>query len=146
MGDLKLVKKFEVNGGFWERYEKLVKDVVLPYQEKALNDFIEIKGGSSVDEEKIVVQTTPNPEMGDLGVPVFVFAKTLHMAPPQISAEVVKIIKENYSDYAKNCGEFTATETLPVTIPKPFPTTRRENHITGDNSVRNICEWHERNR
>ena len=27
---------------------------------KALNDFIEIKGGSSVDEEKIVVQTTPN--------------------------------------------------------------------------------------
>lgn len=75
---------------------------------KALNDFIEIKGGSSVDEEKIVVQTTPNPEMGDLGVPVFVFAKTLHMAPPQISAEVVKIIKEKYSDYAKNCGEFTA--------------------------------------
>lgn len=75
---------------------------------KALNDFIEIKGGSSVDEEKIVVQTTPNPEMGDLGVPVFVFAKTLHMASPQISAEVVKIIKEKYSDYAKNCGEFTA--------------------------------------
>lgn len=75
---------------------------------KALNDFIEIKGGSSVDEEKIVVQTTPNPEMGDLGVPVFVFAKTLRMAPPQISAEVVKIIKEKYSDYAKNCGEFTA--------------------------------------
>lgn len=75
---------------------------------KALNDFIEIKGGSSVDEEKIVVQTTPNPEMGDLGVPVFVFAKTLHMAPPQISAEIVKIIKEKYSDYAKNCGEFTA--------------------------------------
>ena len=75
---------------------------------KALNDFIEIKGGASVDEEKIVVQTTPNPEMGDLGVPVFVFAKTLHMAPPQISAEVVKIIKEKYSDYAKNCGEFTA--------------------------------------
>ena len=41
MGDLKLVKKFEVNEGFWERYEKLVKDVVLPYQEKALNDQIE---------------------------------------------------------------------------------------------------------
>ena len=41
MGDLKLVRKFEVNEGFWERYEKLVKDVVLPYQEKALNDQIE---------------------------------------------------------------------------------------------------------
>lgn len=41
MGDLKLVKKFEVSEGFWERYEKLVKDVVLPYQENALNDRIE---------------------------------------------------------------------------------------------------------
>ncbi len=41
MGDLKLVKKFEVTDGFWGRYEKLVKDVVLPYQENALNDRIE---------------------------------------------------------------------------------------------------------
>lgn len=41
MGDLKLVKKFEVCNGFFDRYEKLVKDVVLPYQEKALNDQIE---------------------------------------------------------------------------------------------------------
>ncbi|MCM1121325.1 MAG: glycoside hydrolase family 127 protein [Eubacterium sp.] len=41
MGDLKLVKKFEVTDGFWGRYEKLVKEVVLPYQENALNDRIE---------------------------------------------------------------------------------------------------------
>lgn len=41
MGDLKLVKKFEVKEGFFGRYEKLVKDVVLPYQERALNDQIE---------------------------------------------------------------------------------------------------------
>lgn len=41
MGDLKLVKKFEIGEGFFDRYEKLVKDVVLPYQEKALNDQIE---------------------------------------------------------------------------------------------------------
>lgn len=41
MGDVKLVKKFEVNKGFWERYEKLVRDVVIPYQEMALNDQIE---------------------------------------------------------------------------------------------------------
>ena len=41
MGDLQLVKKFKVNDGFFGRYEKLVKDVVLPYQEKALNDQIE---------------------------------------------------------------------------------------------------------
>lgn len=41
MGDLKLVRKFEVTDGFWGRYETLVKDVVLPYQENALNDRIE---------------------------------------------------------------------------------------------------------
>lgn len=41
MGDVKLVKKFTVEEGFFGRYEKLVKDVVLPYQERALNDQIE---------------------------------------------------------------------------------------------------------
>lgn len=41
MGDLKLVKDFTVGEGFFGRYEKLVKDVVLPYQERALNDQIE---------------------------------------------------------------------------------------------------------
>ena len=41
MGDLKLVKKFEVNGGFFGRYRDLVREVVLPYQENALNDRIE---------------------------------------------------------------------------------------------------------
>lgn len=41
MGDLKLVKKFDVSDGFWGRYEKLIKEVVLPYQENALNDRIE---------------------------------------------------------------------------------------------------------
>ena len=41
MGDLKLIKNFEVTDGFWGRYGKLVKEVVLPYQENALNDRIE---------------------------------------------------------------------------------------------------------
>ena len=40
MGDLKLVRDFTVGEGFFGRYEKLVKDVVLPYQERALNDQI----------------------------------------------------------------------------------------------------------
>ena len=41
MGDLKLIGKFEAAGGFWERYVRLVREVVLPYQEDALNDRIE---------------------------------------------------------------------------------------------------------
>ena len=41
MGDLKLIKKFEVTDGFWGRYERLIREVVLPYQENALHDRIE---------------------------------------------------------------------------------------------------------
>ena len=41
MSDLKLIKNYDVADGFWGRYEKLVREVVLPYQENALNDRIE---------------------------------------------------------------------------------------------------------
>ena len=41
MSDLKLVTKFDVTDGFFARYRKLVREVVLPYQENALNDRIE---------------------------------------------------------------------------------------------------------
>lgn len=41
MGDLKQIKDFAVGEGFFGRYEKLVREVVLPYQERALNDEIE---------------------------------------------------------------------------------------------------------
>lgn len=41
MSDLKLIKKFEITDGFFGRYRKLVREVVLPYQENALNDRIE---------------------------------------------------------------------------------------------------------
>ena len=85
-----------------------VKSVMREVVCGALNDFINSKGGEAVEAEKIVVQTTPNPEMGDLGVPLFAFAKTLRMAPPQIASEVVKIINDKYADKAKECGEFLA--------------------------------------
>ncbi|MCR5188418.1 MAG: arginine--tRNA ligase [Treponema sp.] len=44
--------------------------------------------------DKMVVQNAPNPEMGDLGIPMFVFAKSARMAPPQIAAGVLEFIKE----------------------------------------------------
>lgn len=85
-----------------------VKSVMREVVCEALNDFINSKGGEAVEAEKIVVQTTPNPEMGDLGVPLFAFAKALRMAPPQIASEVVKIINDKYADKAKEYGEFLA--------------------------------------
>ena len=41
MSDLKLIKNFTMTDGFWGRYGKLIREVVLPYQENALNDRIE---------------------------------------------------------------------------------------------------------
>ena len=63
---------------------------------KAVADFfsekgIELESGAL---ERIVVQSAPNPEMGDLGTPMFVFAKALRMGPPQIAAEVAKLAAE----------------------------------------------------
>lgn len=43
-----------------------------------------------VAPEKIVVQDSPNPEMGDIGSPMFMFAKTLHLAPQVISQKVAE--------------------------------------------------------
>lgn len=85
-----------------------VKSAIREVVFNALNEFIKSKGGETVESEKIVVQNTPNPEMGDLGVPLFAFAKNLKMAPQAISSEVVKIINEKYAENAKNCGEFLA--------------------------------------
>lgn len=41
MSNLDLIKRFKIDDGFFGRYERLVRENVLPYQEKALNDMIE---------------------------------------------------------------------------------------------------------
>ena len=70
----------------------------------ALNEFIKEKNpeAEAVAAESIVVQNAPNPEMGDLGAPMFAFAKALRMAPPQIAAGVAEKITD------KSFGEFIA--------------------------------------
>ena len=42
-----------------------------------------------ISPEKIVVQDSPDSKMGDIGSPMFMFAKSLRIAPPQIAREVV---------------------------------------------------------
>lgn len=61
---------------------------------KAVNEFIKQKGLEvpEISAESIVVQSAPNPEMGDLGSPMFAFAKSLRMAPPQIAAGVAELV------------------------------------------------------
>lgn len=56
----------------------------------AVNEIIEEKkiDAPKTEAEKIVVQDSPNPEMGDIGSPMFMFAKSLHLAPQAIAQEV----------------------------------------------------------
>src|SRR5574344_2453900 len=79
----------------------------------ALNEFIKGKDAAAeeVAAEKIQIQTPPDPVMGDVGVPMFAFAKSLHMAPPAIAQEVVKIITSEGTVAAidvSSLGEFLA--------------------------------------
>ena len=63
----------------------------------ALNAFIKETNPETADvaADSLVVQNPPNPEMGDLGIPMFIYAKALRMGPPQISQEVVKRITDS---------------------------------------------------
>ena len=83
-----------------------VKDILRQTVANAINDFIKEKGLSTEEAkaENLNVVTPPNPEMGDLGIPLFVFAKTLRMAPPQIASAVVQKIDSK----AAGIGEFVA--------------------------------------
>ena len=76
----------------------------------ALNKLAEEK---SIDMPKVelsslLLETPPDPKMGDVGIPLFGFAKTFRMGPPQIAAEVLRIIKSDFAKEASEAGEFIA--------------------------------------
>jgi arginyl-tRNA synthetase len=60
----------------------------------ALNQFIKAKDASAAEVavDSVQTQTPPDTSMGDIGVPMFVFAKSLHMAPVAIAKEIADII------------------------------------------------------
>ncbi len=76
----------------------------------ALNKLAEEK---SIDMPKVelsslLLETPPDPKMGDVGIPLFGFAKTFRMGPPQIASEVLRIIKSDFAKEAAEAGEFIA--------------------------------------
>lgn len=58
----------------------------------AVNEIIKEKAIESqpVLAENIVVQDSPDPKMGDIGSPMFMFAKSLHLAPQMIAQKVAE--------------------------------------------------------
>ncbi len=49
----------------------------------------------SIQSASITIETPPDPAMGDVGFPMFAFAKAFRMGPPQIAAEVARLVGEN---------------------------------------------------
>lgn len=70
-------------------FQNIVVEAVKTYaQEKSLTVECDI-------EKTVRVENPPKPEMGDLGVPMFPFAKSFRAAPPAIASEVAAIINRN---------------------------------------------------
>lgn len=74
----------------------------------AINQFKTEKNleGDEITLEAVRVENPPKPEMGDLGVPMFPFAKAFRMAPPAIAAGVAECINKNPSKDAAALGTF----------------------------------------
>lgn len=63
-----------------------------------------------ISAESVTAEVPPNPEMGDVGFPMFPFARVLRIAPPVIAQEVAKLLNEDESFKAKaaKTGTFAA--------------------------------------
>lgn len=73
----------------------------------ALNAFGNELGMEAVTTaDSLVVETPPNPEMGDLGIPMFPFAKSFRQAPPAIAAKIVALVQAQ--EAAQQVGTFVA--------------------------------------
>jgi arginyl-tRNA synthetase len=58
----------------------------------ALNTLIQGAGTNPVTPDQVIAEIPPSPEMGDIGFPMFGFAKILRKGPPQIAAMVCECL------------------------------------------------------
>lgn len=73
----------------------------------AINKFASDSGLEvSVTPDSLVLETPPKPELGDVGIPMFPFAKVLRMGPPVIAQKIVELLKD--VPEALEVGEFLA--------------------------------------
>lgn len=73
----------------------------------ALNKFAtENNLQASIAVSDLVIETPPNPDMGDVGIPMFPFAKVLRKAPPMIAQAVVELAKKD--ERSATVGQFLA--------------------------------------
>ena len=87
------------------------KEVFKAIVVKAIEEYKSAKAPESeVKADTVRVEIPPKPEMGDLGIPMFAFAKAFHSSPMAIATDVAALIKgyaESDSAVA-SLGEFLA--------------------------------------
>ena len=66
---------------------------------KTINTLLSEAGiNEKITADKIIAEIPPSPEMGDLGFPMFGFAKTLRKGPPQIAQLAAETLKKTITD------------------------------------------------
>jgi len=68
----------------------------------AINEIIKEAGiNENINPDQVIAENPPNPEMGDIGFPMFSYSKLLRKGPPQIAQmaadKLAKIINEEHS-------------------------------------------------
>ncbi|MDR2185672.1 MAG: arginine--tRNA ligase, partial [Treponema sp.] len=61
-----------------------------------------------VDAAEVVAETPPRPELGDLGFPMFIFAKRLRRSPVRIARELAGALEADQGVPAAAAGSFAA--------------------------------------
>jgi len=80
-----------------EPWKKLAADTInILLSEAGINDKITL--------QQVIAENPPNPEMGDIGFPMFNFAKMLKKGPPQIAALAAEKIKMSIPIEYKNAA------------------------------------------
>ncbi|MDR2417967.1 MAG: arginine--tRNA ligase [Treponema sp.] len=71
----------------------------------ALNGLLQDADGMPIEASAVIAETPPKPEMGDVGFPMFGFAKRLRKGPPQIAQALAAKLAEQTGQV---CAAFTA--------------------------------------
>jgi arginyl-tRNA synthetase len=82
-----------------EQWKKIIAESLKIMAETASIDL-----GNPYD--RIIVETPPKPEMGDLAFPMFPFARDFRKAPPVIAAELVSIIGDSVPGKVQTAGPY----------------------------------------
>jgi arginyl-tRNA synthetase len=76
---------------------------------QGLNALLKDAGISgTVDPAQVIAELPPRPDLGDLGFPMFAYAKTLRKAPPQIAALLAAALAADDAGGRDAGGSFTA--------------------------------------